>query len=239
MLGIPRSSGIYDMPVLSLSLCDYKYASLQAEALRDMVPSCLLECMEAPYPTVRAAAAYGLSSFFSNECYFESMPTISNNEDGGCVSATSIHYTEEFRLSILRIALSLANYASDASPLVRKEIALALGVLVSHDLHLETFAKIQQQGFSSLKDNAAEKDKGSSSSIPNDDLMQYAGRVIVHQSWYLETTNTTAITDRYYRSVVVICCSAELWKIIKRLKDDECISGVVKAASDVVNMVTS
>ncbi|MCP4254884.1 MAG: hypothetical protein GY775_16060 [Candidatus Scalindua sp.] len=168
--------------------------------------------MEAPYPTVRAAAAYGLSSFFSDECYFESTPTVSNNEDGDGMSATSIHYTEAFRLSILHIALSLANYASDASPLVRKEIALALGVLASHNLHLETFAKIQQQGFSSLKYNAAEKDKGRSSSIPNDDLMQYEGRVIVHQSWCLEKKNCS----HNWLTVWFCCC----YLLFRRSLDD-------------------
>ncbi len=150
-----------------------------------MIPSCLLECMEAPYPTVRAAIAYGLSSFFSDKCYFEYAPPTSNIGDSGGVSPTSIHYTEEFRLFHLRSALSLAKYASDASPLVRKEIALALGVLVCHNLHLETFAKIQQQKFSTSKDNASEKDTGSSR-LPNDVLKQYRGSIIVHsQSYFL------------------------------------------------------
>ncbi len=124
--------------------------------------------MEAPNSTVRAAAAYGLSSIVSDECDSEIVYTTTSNADAG---SGPIHHTEGFRLASLNIGLSLAKYASDASPLVRREIALALGVLVSHSLHLKTFAKVQQ-GMSFENSGPAEKDKRS---ISDDDVKPYAG----------------------------------------------------------------
>ncbi len=122
--------------------------------------------MEAPYPTVRAAAAYGLSSIISDENASTIEQATSNANDG---SNKSIYHTEEFRLASLNIALSLTKFTSDASPLVRREIALALGVFVSHNLHLKTFAEIQQ---GLHLNNNAEEDK---ESMSREDLKPYAG----------------------------------------------------------------
>ncbi len=143
--------------------------------MRDMIPSCLYECMESPYPTVRAAAAYGLSSIVSDECggseIAHHMPTTSSNAADTEPEPEAVR-TEEFRLDSLNIGLSLAKYASDASPLVRREIALALGVLASHSLHLKTFTKVQQGISFKNSDDPAEKDK---TSISDDDAKPYTG----------------------------------------------------------------
>jgi WD40 repeat protein len=136
---------------------------------------------------------------------------------------------EAKRLVDLQIALGLAAHCTDASPIVRREVALALGVLVSTRLHFPNFVLAAKEGTGDSEEQPAtaeelatkeadmmSKPSGSSTSQPGDPLPTDA-----------EELGSPSVQQQYLA----------LWASIRSMQKEDAFPAVAEAATAVVQTV--
>ncbi|CAM9089710.1 unnamed protein product [Chrysoparadoxa australica] len=104
-------------------LC-WHYPAAQEECFRCNIHHSLFSCLKDSSPGVRCAAIYGIASLFSFN---------QQNEDS--------ELADDKAEAHIYMAQQVAAHISDASGLVRREVVLSLGVLISNPYHFRRFVR--------------------------------------------------------------------------------------------------